>query len=283
MKILLKKTIDKLEQAHVTHHQRSLKSKSIGSFFDSVPIAFNSYSSIQDHRLSLDKIFNEWEDTLEEMVYPPSPAPLNYMDVFKELAFIDLKLKDCQHWNFNKKKHQLDWSRVKFDKISKDYMDDEEFKKMVENHLKLQELFVGRLIALIKFHVVHLATCLLLAKGDVENVHDLRKKVKKGMRGILLGLSNQFEGEGESGKVVWNQDAVDLTELICALQRTKCLCFEGSRPLNQSEVATYICKVFNFEIGNFRSGLHAAKNRKKGTAVFLTELVESFIRFASQE
>jgi len=283
MKILLDKTLKQLKQAHVTHHQRSLKSKSIGILFDSVPIAFNGYPSLQDHRLSMDEIYNEWKDTLKDIAYPPSPAPLNYTDVFKELEYISQELIDCQRWNFNKNNPQLDWSRVKFDKISKDYMDDEEFKKMVENHLKLQELFVGRLIFLIKFHLDHLATCLLLAKGDVENVHELRKKVKKGMRGILLGVSNQFEGEGESGKVVWNQDAVDLTELICALQRTKCLCFEGSRPLNQSEVATYICKVFNFEIGNFRSGLHAAKNRKKGTAVFLTELVESFIRFASQE
>jgi hypothetical protein len=281
MKIDIEPTLNELKQAKISHRQRSLKNKGFkNDLFDNSSLSFNGFASMDEYLIFLEDIYEDWRKKLGEMT---APEYLDYLNTRNQLKDIIYQLKQFQDWRFSEKSPQLMWVRVKFDKIAQNYRNDDEIREWVLVYLTLQKMFVKRLISLVKHYLEQLDIYVLLSNSSVSSVPDLKKKVKKGIVHIMTGKKDQFRGDGESGTVVWNLEAVSLVELACAIHQTKGLRFKDSRPLNQSEVAKFLSAEFNFDIGNFRSSLYAAKNRKKGVAPFLTEMRDSFIRYASLE
>jgi hypothetical protein len=281
MKIDIEPTLNELKQAKISHRQRSLKNKGFkNDLFGNSSFLFNGFTSLDEYRTFLGGIYREWEKKLEEMT---APDIRDYQNSQNHLYNIIHQLKHFQNWELSEKSPQLMWARVEFDKATQNYLNNDEIRELIQVYFSLQRLFVKQLITLVKHYLDRLDTHFACSGNYAASVPELKKKVKKGIVHIMTGKKDQFEGDGESGTVVWNLEAVSLVELACAIHQTKGLRFKDSRPLNQSEVAKFLSAEFNFDIGNFRSSLYAAKNRKKGAAPFLTEMRDSFIRYSSQE
>lgn len=81
-----------------------------------------------------------------------------------------------------------------------------------------------------------------------------------------------FEKFSEKSPLTWSASKSGLVELIYALHGMQC--FNGGH-VEISEIARFIEKSFNIDLGNFYKTIHEIKNRKTGRTKFLQSLNES--------
>lgn len=84
-----------------------------------------------------------------------------------------------------------------------------------------------------------------------------------------------FEKFSDRSPLTWSASKASLVELIYALHGMQC--FNGGN-IEVSEIARFIEKSFNIDLGNFYKTVHEIRNRKTGRTKFLQALNESLNR-----